>query len=156
MKIVLVRVNDLDDFTGFIVGRGFSVSRGSHAVLLDHSELETIRISRGDELVALIVSHYISEYYRVEYRGVEDEDEYLRELLRVKHSGEHWRIPVNPLIVIVFDDSFIDVLNEYRAGEYPVSDGGRLVEHYRKSNPNYKNVPKVALARILEELQSLK
>ncbi len=154
MKIAELSVRDLDRFIDYLISHGFSVVRGSHAVLLDHSELENLRVLRDGDLVAVIVSHYISQYYRAEYMGLSSDDAYLEELLRIKHSSERWRIPVNPLIIIAFDSSFIGVAEDYGVDDYPVHDGASLVEHYRRENPRYSEIPKILLARILEGLRA--
>jgi len=151
MKIVSKKVRDLDSFTKYFMEKGFSVEQGVHSVLLDHSELATIRFKREGADAAVAVVHYISPYYRVEMMNISDENKYLEELLKIKHSGEKWSIPVNPVIMILIDENLLNIVEEYR-DEYPINDGEKLVKHYKDKNPGYKSIPQTLLARVLEEL----
>ncbi len=149
MRIISIEVKDLDKLLEKIKATGLDVEYGPHAVLLDHSEVAGVRVKAGDTDKAVIIAHYITPYYRAELSGKTSDDEYLEELLKIKHSGENWRIPVNPLIVIVFDDELVKLLEEY-SDEYPVPDGARLVEEYRSRNPGYENIPRSLLARMID------
>jgi hypothetical protein len=155
MKIISFNVKDLDRFLELLKSRGYSIEYGPHAVLLDHSELSTIIIRKNNDVLMTLVAHYITPYYRVEASGVSDEDEYLEKLISIKHSGEWWRIPVNPLIAIIYDDELLDLLNNY-ADSYPISDGERLVRYYREHNPGYENIPRILVARLIDGLHGSK
>ncbi len=151
MKIVVVDVRDFNNFIEILRSKGYDLKYGFHAVLLDHSELTNIKVMKNDHLVAIIIVHYITPYYRVEVKNIVDDDKYLRELISIKHSGEKWSIPVSPVIIILFDEEVFEIINSYR-DDYPVEDGYELVNHYRRRNPKYKSVPQSLLARVLEEL----
>ncbi len=151
MKIVTKSIWDLDSFIKYLESHNYSVEEGAHAVLLDHSEVLEIYVRRSNELSAIFIAHYITPYYRVELEDISSDDEYLKRLIEVKHSGAKWRIPVNPLIGVVLDDDVIKLVEDYR-DSYPISDGEKLVEHYRSRNPSYNNIPQVVVARLLEKL----
>jgi len=144
------KVRDLEGFLRKLAESGYLVEYGPHAVLEDHSEISTFKVYVGNELAAYIVAHYITQYYRAFLENYEDSDEALLDkLLEIKYSGERWSIPVNPLYVIAFNECLLRVLEGYR-DEYPVVDGNRLVEEYRSRNPNYRSIPRVIVARIID------
>ncbi len=152
-KIISFNVKDLDEFLGLLRSKGYSIEYGPHAVLLDHSELSTITIKKNNDVLMILIAHYITPYYRVEVNGVSDEDEYLEELINIRHSGERWRIPVNPIIALVYSDELLDLISKY-SDSYPVNDGERLVRYYREHNPGYENIPKILVARLIDGLRS--
>lgn len=151
MRIVLKRVRDLDKFIGYLGEMGYDVEEGAHAVLLDHSELTDFTVKNNGEIAGYIIAHFLTPFFRAELSDSSSDEEYLRKLVEIKHSGEKWRIPVNPLVIIVLDEEMFRLLEDY-SDEYPVSDASSLIEKYVETNPNYRNVPKIALARLLEKL----
>lgn len=152
MKIVELTVKDLKKFEEHVKNHNLVIEPGPHMVLFDHSELAIMDVkdSNGSTICKLVV-HFITPYYRVDAGNVEDDDEYWRRLWEVKRSGEYWAIPVNPIIAVLIDESFSNIFTNY-SDDYPVQDGAELVEKYRRSNPNYKRIPRVALARVLDGL----
>jgi hypothetical protein len=153
MRIISFNVKDLDKFTELLKSKGYSVEYGPHAVLLDHSELSTITVKKNNDVLMILIAHYITPYYRVEVSGVSSEDEYLEKLISVKHSGEKWSIPVNPLIALIYNNELLDLVSNY-SDSYPISDGEKLVKYYREHNPGYENIPKILVARLIERLRS--
>ncbi len=151
MKIMLIDVKDLEKLFEWFRNHGFELEYGPHTVLLDHSELISVRIKRDGREAGFLIAHYITPYYRVEAKDVEDEEEYLRELLRVKHGDEKWSIPVNPVILVSLRDELVKEIENY-SDEYPVDDGEKLVKTYRDRNPGYDRIPRVLLARLLDDL----
>ena len=151
MKIVLLSVKDKDRFIEAFREKGYEVEEGSHTVLLDHSELISYKVRKNNEVYAVLIIHFITPYYRVELENIKDENEYLRKLLRVKHGNEKWGIPVSPVIIVVLNDEVISLVENY-SDDYPVSDGEELVNKYRSRNPGYEDIPRILLARVLEEL----
>ncbi|MEM1779765.1 MAG: hypothetical protein QXU22_04695 [Desulfurococcaceae archaeon] len=145
-----INVKDLDSFIKKLQDNGYVIVYGPHAVLEDHSEISVIKIYKGSELVAIAVAHYISQYYRaVISESYVDDKEFLERLLEIRYSGEKWSIPVNPVYVILFDNSPENILSNY-SDEYPVKDGEELVKIYRNRNPNYDLIPRVVIARFLD------
>ncbi len=151
MKIISKEIKDLDRLLGYLERHGYTFEEGTHAVLLDHSEVSRFAIIKNGKMAALALVHYLSPYYRVEMKDIDNEDQYLQELLIVRHSGEKWRIPVEDAIFIVFDDRLEDLLSSYD-DYYPVSDGEELVAHYLKHYRRGKEVLKVLLGRVMDEL----
>ncbi|ABN70258.1 hypothetical protein Smar_1163 [Staphylothermus marinus F1] len=153
MKIISFHIRNLDSFLEKLKELGYSIEFGAHSVLLDHSELTSITVKKEDSIELILIVHYITPYYRAETMNISDEDEYLKELIKIKHSGEKWKIPVNPVIGVVMTDKkeLIRMINEYK-DDYPVKDADKLLDHYRSRNPKYKYIPRLLLARILDEL----
>jgi hypothetical protein len=150
-KVVEVgKVRDFNRFLEALKTSGFTIELGPHVVLEDHSELTSIKVFKNRELVAYIIAHYITQYYRAVINGSYESDEkFLDRLYEIKYSGEKWSIPVNPLYVVVFNEEILEILDKYE-DQYPVEDGERVVNEYRARNPNYKNIPRVLVARFLE------
>jgi hypothetical protein len=150
-KVVEVdKVKDLNKFLEALKASGFTVELGPHVVLEDHSELTSIKVLKNGELAAYIVAHYITQYYRAVINGSYESDEkFLDRLYEIKYSSERWSIPVNPLYAVVFNEEIIEIFDKYE-DQYPVEDGERVVNEYRARNPNYKNIPRVLIARFLD------
>ena len=150
MIIELDKVKNLDKFIHKLSESGYLVEHGPHAVLEDHSELSTLKVFKGDKVIAYIIAHYITQYYRaVVDNSYSDDQRFLDKLIELKHSGEKWGIPVNPLYVVVFDEEIMNILRDYE-DSFPVEDGENLVNEYKNRNPNYRNIPRIVLARIVE------
>lgn len=145
--IELDKVKDLDTFIGKLVTAGLQVEPGPHVVLEDHSELSLISVYRESRLVAHLVVHYITQYYRAVMSNVQSDSEYLEKLLEIKYSGERWNIPVNPVYVVVYDDEILGLLSGYE-DNYPVGDAESILNFYRERNPNYRSIPRVVVARL--------
>jgi hypothetical protein len=154
LALIIVKkdIRDLNRFLRGLEDSGYTVEEGAHAVITDQSEIQSFRVLADGETAGIIISHYITPYYRVEAANISDEDAYLKKLIEIKHSGEKWRIPVDDLIIIIIDEKLIRLVDKYR-DEYPVKDGNELVEFYRARNPGFKNVVKSLLARILETVK---
>jgi len=151
MKIISKAVRDLDRLLDYLKENGYDLEEGTHAVLLDHSEVLRLAIIKDGKTAAIALVHYLSPYYRAETKKLEDEDKYLEELLMIRRSGENWRIPVEDVVFIVFDEGLERFLSSY-SDEYPVADGKDLVRHYLSRNPRGKEVLRVLLGRIMDEL----
>jgi hypothetical protein len=107
-------------------------------------------VLKNGELAAYIVAHYITQYYRAVINGSYESDEkFLDRLYEIKYSSERWSIPVNPLYAVVFNEEILEIFDKYE-DQYPVEDGERVVNEYRARNPNYKNIPRVLIARFLD------
>ncbi|MEM4718295.1 MAG: hypothetical protein QXE81_06025 [Desulfurococcaceae archaeon] len=144
------KVRDLNKFINKIVELGYTIEYGPHIVLEDHSEISVFKVYRENSLVAYIVSHYITQYYRAVLTSEQASDEeFLHRLLEIKYSGERWSIPVNPVYIMIFEDEFINKLVDYN-DMYPIDDGESLVRDYQSRNKNYRNLPRVVLARLVE------
>ncbi|MET1159755.1 MAG: hypothetical protein ABWW65_02230 [Thermoprotei archaeon] len=153
MKIVLLEAKDLDNLVNALRSSGYEIEEGPHAVLFDQSEVLEITLRKNSTRAGILIAHYITPYYRAETAETDNDEEYLRELIRIKHSGEKWSIPVNPIIIIAFDKDLLSILDSY-SDKYPVPDGETLVENYKKRNPNHEEILRVLLARVLEKLSS--
>ncbi len=151
MKLIAKNVKDLDRFIEYLESKGYIVDEGSHAVLLDHSEISEIYIRLKTNLKAAIVAHYLTPYYMAELEDVDDEDKYLEKLLEIKHSGVKWRIPVNPLIGIILDDKLLEIFSEY-SDDYPTRNGEEIVKEYRSRNKDYARIPRVVIAHLIEKI----
>lgn len=144
------KVKDLEKFIKKLSEAGYTVEWGPHAVLEDHSEIATLKVHVDGRVVAYIVVHYITQYYRaVLSESYSDDQAFLDKLFEIKYSGEKWSIPVNPVYIIEFNEELVGVMKGYE-DSYPVEDGERLVEAYRSKNPNYKAIPKIIVARIVD------
>jgi hypothetical protein len=149
--IVFDKVRNLEKFISELRGLGYVVEYGPHAVLEDHSELTTIKVYRDSKLVAYIIAHYITQYYRaVASASYEDDKAFLNKLYELKYSGEKWSIPVNPLYIVKLVENELDRLLGSYEDSYPVEDGESLVKAYRERNPNYTRIPRILLARLVE------
>ena len=147
----LENVKNLDALLDILVGKGYRIEPGPHAVMEDHSEISVFKGFKNNELAFIIIAHYITQYYRVVLNcKYEDDQKFLEELLRVKYSGEKWSIPVNPVFIAVFNEDVIKDIEGYQ-DTYPVSDGEALVSRYREKNPGYKDIPRVIIARLIDE-----
>lgn len=143
------KVKDLENFIKRLNEVGYLVEHGPHAVLEDHSEITTLKVYTGGRIVAYVVAHYITQYYRaVLSESYADDQAFLGKLFEIKYSGERWSIPVNPLYIIVLEEELMNVLESYE-DLYPVKDGEELVKAYRSKNPNYKVIPRVVVARLV-------
>lgn len=147
----LESVKNLDSLLGSLSSKGYRIEAGPHAVMEDHSEVAVFKGFKDGKPAFIIIAHYISQYYRaVLSNGYKEDQAFLEELLRIKYSGEKWSIPVNPVFIAVLDEGVTRDLEGY-SDDYPVSDGGLLVEKYRESNPSYKEIPRIIVARLLDE-----
>lgn len=143
------KVKNLENFVKKLSEAGYLVEHGPHAVLEDHSEITTLKVYAGSKMVAYVVAHYITQYYRaVLSENYADDQAFLNKLFEIKYSGEKWSIPVNPLYIIMLEEELMSVLENYE-DLYPVQDGESLVEAYRSKNPNYKVIPRVVVARLV-------
>lgn len=141
------KAKDLNEFVKKLVSAGFQVEPGPHAVLEDHSELAIFTVYRESMTVAHVIAHYITQYYRAVVSDAQTDSEFLQRLIEIKYSGEQWSIPVNPLYIVVYDDTILEFLNSYE-DTFPVSDAESLLNSYRERNPNYKTIPRVVVARL--------
>ncbi|MCD6300631.1 MAG: hypothetical protein J7L82_01000 [Staphylothermus sp.] len=155
MRIVKLEVKDLENLLKKVREHGYVVEQGPHAVLLDHSELSSYVVKKDDKVVAEIVAHYLTQYYLVEMKEVSNDDDYLREPLRIKNSGVKWSIPVNDVLVIIHidDNEFIDLIEKY-SDVFPIENGEEVIKHYKEKNPGHTKIPNILLARILDESTS--
>jgi len=151
MKIVIVEAKDRDRFLAVFRDAGYTVEEGPHTVLHDHSELASYTVKKDGEELAVVVMHYITKYYRAELKNIDDDREYLRELIKIKHSERDWGIPVNPVIVVAFKDEVLNLIENY-SDSYPVEDGERLVSAYRSKSPDSISMLQVLLTQILSRL----
>lgn len=143
------KVKNLENFIKKLREAGYLVEHGPHAVLEDHSEIVTLKVYSGNRMIAYVVAHYITQYYRaVLSESYADDHAFLNKLFEIKYSGEKWSIPVNPLYIIMLEDELTKILESYE-DLYPVQDGENLVEAYRSKNPNYKIIPRVVVARLV-------
>ncbi|MEM1816832.1 MAG: hypothetical protein QW432_05590 [Desulfurococcaceae archaeon] len=143
------KVKDLENFIRKLGEAGYVVERGPHAVLEDHSEITTLKVYMNGRMVAYVVAHYITQYYRaVVSESYSNDQAFLSKLFEIKYSGERWSIPVNPVYIIVFEEGLMSTLEKYE-DLYPVQDGEGLVEAYRSKNPNYKVIPRIVVARLV-------
>lgn len=151
MRVVELRdVKNLDLFIKKLVELGFRVELGPHVVLEDHSELAVFKALRNGELEAYIVAHYITQYYRAVLSNSYSNDSlFVKELLRIKYSGEKWSIPVNPLYIITVNSKIVEYIKDYR-DEYPVPDGEQLVNTYKSRNPEYTQIPRIVIGRLVD------
>jgi len=150
VKVLRVVVKDVDKLIEDFKKKGFNVEEAPSTVLADESEVTTLKILKDNTTHGYAVVHFITPYYRVELSQPKSDEDCLKALLRVKYSGEKWRIPVNDVAVISFTDELETTLANYR-DEYPTVDGENLVSEYRKRNPEYHAVLKLLVARFLDE-----
>uniref|UniRef100_A0A7J3XZF1 Uncharacterized protein n=1 Tax=Thermogladius calderae TaxID=1200300 RepID=A0A7J3XZF1_9CREN len=150
VKVLRVVVKDVDKLIEDFKKKGFNVEEAPSTVLADESEVTTLKILKDNTTHGYAVVHFITPYYRVELSQPKSDEDYLKALLRVKYSGEKWRIPVNDVAVISFTNELETTLANYR-DEYPTVDGENLVSEYRKRNPEYHAVLKLLVARFLDE-----
>ena len=151
LRVVRIPVRDVDKFVEYLRARGYEVEEGPHTVLVDQSEVVSVKVEREGVIQGYAVVHFITPYYRVELRGLQDDKEYLRALLEVKYSEEKWRIPVDDVAVVALSEELVQMLEGY-SDEYPVADGELLVSEYRRRNPQYQNTVRLLVARLLDEL----
>lgn len=144
------KVKNLDKFIVKLSDSGYTIEHGPHVVLEDHSELSTLKVYKENKLIAYIIAHYITQYYRaVVNEGYSNDQSFLDKLFEIKYSGEKWSIPVNPLYIVVFDEEVLNVIRDYE-DSFPVEDGENIVREYTARNPHYKNIPRIVIARIVE------
>lgn len=144
------KARNLEEFIRKLNGLGFHVESGPHVVLEDHSELAVYSVFKESRLVARIVAHYITQYYRAVLSNTSSDTEFLERLLEIKYSGERWSIPVNPLYLVLYSEELLGFLEGYE-DEYPVQDGEQIVNTYRERSPNYKLIPRIVVARLAGE-----
>jgi len=151
-KLVLIKVRDLKKLMDFLREKNYDVEKGSHAVLLDHSEVEEFYLRKENKLAGIMISHYITPYYKVvkEHKD-RDEEELLRALIDVKYSREKWFVPVNPVAVVTEDQELVNTLNRYR-DDYPSQEARISMERYLAENPGSRDIFSGLLARVLEKL----
>jgi len=143
-------VKNLDQFIKGLSELGFIIEPGPHVVLEDHSELAVFKALRNGEVEAYIVAHYITQYYRAVLSNSYSNDSlFMKELISIKYSGEKWSIPVNPVYVITLSNELVEYIKTYR-DEYPVPDGEALVNAYRSRNPDYANIPRIVVGRLVD------
>lgn len=147
--IELSNVKDLNALVKKLSELGFLVEMTSHTVLEDYSEIAIFKAMREGRLVAYIISHYITQYYRAVSEKHDYDDDSIKKLAELKYSSEKWSIPVNPVYIIAFNNIIIETLSNYN-DEYSVQDAEHLIEVYRSRNPNYKLIPRVIIAKYME------
>lgn len=147
MRIIQINVRDLDSFIKKLAEYNYVVEYKSHVVLSDGSELINAIAKKNNKEHFVFIVHYIAEHYLNKPSEVSE----VVETTSDRQYINEWRIPVNPVIAIVLNNEAMNILTSYR-DNYPVSGGEELVINYRNRNPNYRDAPKLMLARILEEL----
>ncbi|MGC8982989.1 MAG: hypothetical protein ACP5KA_04455 [Desulfurococcaceae archaeon] len=147
--VELDKVRNLDAFLKKLAERGFQVEASAHVVLEDHSELSLYKVYKNSTLVAYVVAHYITQYYKAVLSEAESDSEFLKKLLEIKHSGERWSAPVNPVYLLTYTSDLSEVISSYE-DDYPTREAAELVEVYRSRNPNYRLIPRVVVARLKE------
>ncbi|MEM0001349.1 MAG: hypothetical protein QXS24_06165 [Desulfurococcaceae archaeon] len=144
------KVKNLDRFIEKLSDSGYLIEQGPHVVLEDHSELATLKVYKGNKLIAYIVAHYITQYYRaVISESYSNDQSFLDKLFEIKYSGEKWSIPVNPLYIIVFEEEILNAIRDYEDA-FPIEDGENMVREYVSRNPQYRSIPRIVIARIIE------
>ncbi|MEM1618748.1 MAG: hypothetical protein QXP67_01785 [Desulfurococcaceae archaeon] len=143
-------VKNLDKFISELSNSGFRAEMGPHVVLEDHSELCIYRVFKESKLVAYIVAHYITQYYKAVLSATDSDSDFLRRLLEIKYSGEKWSVPVNPLYIVLFSDEITEFLSRYE-DEYPSEETVSVVNHYKSKNPDHHLIPRIVVARLAEE-----
>ncbi len=154
MKLITIAVKNLDRLLDVFKSKGYEVVLGPHSVLTDNSEIEEIRITRNGFLKAIIIAHYISQYYKViiDTEGCSD-NEVLEALLKAKYSSQRWRVPVNPVAILVADDEVISVIDKY-SDDYPCEEASRYLRIYQEKNPGREQLFTGLLASVLEKIST--
>ncbi len=154
MKLITMDVKDLNKLLKTLMDHGYQIERGVHAVLLDNSEVEEIYVKKSNEVKAVIVTHYITSYYKAIVENYDKDDkELLQALIKVKYSGDKWASPVNPVALLTEDNELINILDNYE-DKYPSEEAKYYVEYYRKNHPESNEVFSGLLARVLEKISS--
>lgn len=151
IKVYSLSVKNLLKLIDELKAMGYAIEEGPHVVLEDNSELSLFKGYRSGEIEFIIVSHYLTQYYKAVLESHSTDEEFLEKLLQLKYSGERWSIPVSPVYLIALNNVIEEFLNSYR-DEYPVKDGEEIVNKYKASNPNYHKVIEAAVGRVLDGL----
>jgi len=151
IKIYSLDVKNLSGFIDKLKALGFTIEEGPHVVLEDNSEVSVFKGYRSSELEFIIVSHYLTQYYKAVLENPVSDEEYLEKLLTLKYSGERWSIPVSPVYFIAFNTSIEEFLSSFK-DDYPVEKAEEILSKYRSANPSYKKIIEAAVGRILDGL----
>ncbi|MEM0506357.1 MAG: hypothetical protein QXW58_03750 [Thermosphaera sp.] len=151
IKVYSLTVKNLLKFIDALKTLGYVIDEGPHAVLEDNSEVSLFKGYRGGEIEFIIVSHFLTQYYKAVLESPTTDEEFLGKLLELKYSGERWSIPVSPVYIVTFNDALEGFLNSYM-DEYPIENGEEIVNKYRTSNPNHHKIIEAAVGRVLDGL----
>lgn len=151
IKIYSVSVKNLSGFIDRLKALGYTIEEGPHVVLEDNSEVSVFKGYRNTELEFIIVSHYLTQYYKAVLENPGSDEEYLEKLLSLKYSSERWSIPVSPIYFIAFNSSLEEFLSSFK-DEYPVENAEEILSKYRSANPNYQKIIEAAVGRIIDGL----
>ena len=129
-RMVLMVVKDLNNLLNLFRSRGYSVVEGTHAVLEDGSEVGTWSIRQGEEEVAEVLSHYVDTHYYelMKLPSSAGDSEIIDALMRAELRGI-WRVPVEPVVLVLRRDELESVVDSYR-DEYPSEEAREAAKHY--------------------------
>ncbi len=138
--VIGLYVKDLNNFLNYVKAKGCNVAEGPHSVLLDDSEVGCWYILKNSKIIGEIVVHYIDshyEYLKTLPPQASDQD-IIRALLEAEKQGL-WRVPVEPVIAVFYEEDVIlrDILR-YR-DEYPDEKTKFWFEKYSTNSSPYKN-----------------
>lgn len=129
-RALLMVIRDLNRFLNLFRKRGFKVEEGTHAVLTDGSEVGSWRVLQGDKSIAEILSHYVdSHYYELIKLPDDAEDRKIIEALIRAEAHGLWRVPVEPVLLLLFEESAEELLRGY-SDEYPSEEAREAARHY--------------------------
>ena len=128
--LIALPIHDLNKFVSYLKGMGLEVVEGSHAVLLDGSEVGVWHAVRGGEVVLSMAVHYIDAHYDALMRLPPDvsDSELLGALIEAERRGL-WRAPVEPVLLLVLSEDVAGRVLSY--SDEPPPQAAEALEHFR-------------------------
>jgi len=128
--LTALRIHDLNRFIEFLESMGLRIVEGSHAVLLDGSEIGVWHAVRGDEVVLSMAVHYIDSHYDALMRLPPNasDSELLHALIEAEKRGL-WRAPVEPVLLLVLSEDVAGKVMGY--SDEPPPQAAEALKHFR-------------------------
>lgn len=142
MFVFVKWVKNLNKFMEYLRSvHGLSLVEGTHAVLPDGSEVGTWCGAKDGKFVVCFASHYIDRHYDALRKLPENASD--SELLRalIEADRDLWRAPVEPLIVVGFEDWIARAIYSYE--DDAPSESAEALKHFENSGSSrrlFKNI----------------
>ena len=130
MKILSIEIRNLNKFLKHFENLGYEVVEGPHAILTDDSEIGVWYVRRDNDIKAEIMAHYVDTHYwaLMNISSSTSDKEIIRALIMAQGMNL-WRVPVEPIIVTIYEDALGKNIEKY-SDDYESVEAIEAVRHY--------------------------